>query len=192
MRRNLLIGLAFLMLLTGCASHMVARKGKAAELRQSSRVAILPFENLSGKEQVATKLTEYFYVLMADEKKFTLVESGSIFEILRMHRIRSSSLLTDSQIDSLASTLNVDYLITGAVLEFDEYDDNFLGKVPRVSFNTKVIDCQTHSTVWASVSHGSGDNAELLFGIGAIRSAEQLAEKMVMDVTGTISGLFTK
>jgi TolB-like protein len=192
MRRNLLLLTVLLLALTGCASHMVARKGKTAELRQSSRVAILPFENLSGKEQVATKVTEYFYVLMADEKKFSLIENGSIFEVMRQHRIRSSSLLTDSQIDSLASALQIDYLVTGAVLEYDEYDDNFLGKIPQVSFNTRVIDCRTHNTVWAAVSHGSGDKAEFLFGIGAVRSAEQLAEKMVQNVVATVTGLFSK
>lgn len=192
MRRNLLLLTVLLFALTGCASHMVARKGKAVELRPSSRVAILPFENLSGKEQVATKVTEYFYVLMADEKKFTLIESGNIFEVLRQYRIRSSSLLTDAQIDSLAAALQVDYLITGSVLEFDEYDDNYLGKIPQVSFNTKVIDCRTHNTVWAAVSHGSGDKAELLFGVGAVRSAEQLAESMVQNVVGTVTGLFAK
>lgn len=192
MRRNLLLLTILLFALSGCASHMVARKGKSAELRQSSRVAILPFENLSGKEQVGTKITDYFNVLMADEKKCTLVENGTVFEVMRRQRIRSATLLTDSQIDSLVAALQVDYLITGTVLEFDEYDDNFLGKIPRVSFNTRVVDCKTHNTVWAAVSHGSGDKAELLFGIGAVRSAEQLAESMVQNVVGTVTGLFAK
>lgn len=192
MNRTFLALLSLVVLLGGCASQMVARKGASADLQKGSRVAILPFENLSGKEQVSTKVTEYFYVLMADEKRFALVENGSLLEVMRKHRIRSSSLLTESQIDSLASILDIDYLITGSVLEFDEFEDNFLGKVPRVSFNTKVIDCKSRNTVWAAVSHGSGDKAEFLFGIGAVRSAEQLAEKMVENVVGTVTGLFTK
>lgn len=177
--------------MAGCASNMVARKGAAA-FRPSARVAILPFENLSGKEQVAAKVTDYFHVFMADESGFTLVENGNIYEVMRKHRIRSGSLLTNSQIDSLATSLQIDYILTGSVLEFDEYEDTFLGKVPRVSFNTRVIDCSTHNTVWAAVSHGSGDKAEFLFGIGAVRSADQLAERMVDNVVGTVSGLFRK
>jgi hypothetical protein len=109
---------------------------------------------------------------------------------MRKHRIRSGSLLTDTQIDSLAASLQIDYLVTGSVLEYEEYDDTYLGKVPQVSFNTRVIDCNSHNTVWAAVSHGSGDKAELLFGIGAVRSADQLAEKMVQNVVETVSGLF--
>lgn len=192
MIRNLLISVVLLVTVASCASHMSARKAQSVHLRANSRVAILPFENLSGKEQVATKITEYFYVLLAEEKNFSLVESGIIFDVLRRHRIRSSSLLTEAQIDSLAATLNVDYLITGSVLEFGVYEDNFLGKVPQVSFNTRVVECQSHNTVWAAVSHGSGDKAEFVFGIGAIRSAEQLAEKMVGNVVRTVLGLFGK
>lgn len=190
MCRSVLLTVLALFALSGCASHMVARKGASATFKQSARVAVLPFENLSGKEQVAAKVTEYFNTFMADEKNFTLVENGNIYEVMRKHRIRSGSLLTDTQIDSLAASLQIDYLVTGSVLEYEEYDDTYLGKVPQVSFNTRVIDCGSHNTVWAAVSHGSGDKAELLFGIGAVRSADQLAEKMVQNVVETVSGLF--
>lgn len=192
MRRIAILLIIGLFAIAGCASNMVARKGAAASFKPSARVAILPFENLSGKEQVAAKVTDYFHVFMADESGFTLVENGNIYEVMRKHRIRSGSLLTNSQVDSLASSLQIDYIVTGSVLEFDEYEDTFLGKIPRVSFNTRVIDCGTHNTVWAAVSHGSGDKAELLFGIGAVRSADQLAEKMVDNVVSSVSGLFRK
>jgi TolB-like protein len=190
MRRSVLLTLLLLFAISGCATHMVSRKGVSASFKPNSRVAVLPFENLSGQEQVAAKVTEYFNTLLADESKFTLVENGNIYEVMRKHRIRSGSLLTSLQIDSLAVSLQIDYLLTGSVLEYEEYDDDYLGKIPQVSFNTRMIDCSSHNTVWAAVSHGSGDKAELLFGIGAVRSADQLAERMVQNVVGTVAGLF--
>lgn len=188
--RHSLLLLAILMLAGGCSSNMVARKASSAQFRQNPRIAVLPFENLSEKEQVAAKVTDYFNALLAGERGFQVVEYGNIFEVLRKHRIRSASLMTDAQIDSLAQELQIDYFLTGSVLEFDEFDNQYLGKVPQVSFNARLVDCQSKNTVWAGVSHGSGDKGELVFGIGAVRSADELARKMVEKAVNEVSSLF--
>ena len=178
--------------MAGCTSNMVSKKRVESSFPASSRIAILPFENLSGKEKAGEKITEYFQAIMTIEDKFIMTEYGSTHNILRQFRIRSSTMLTDAQIDTLSSKLAIDFIFTGSILEFDEYDNNYLGKIPQVSFNCRLIDCKTKKSVWVAVFNNSGDNGELIFGIGAVRSADGLARRMVNIAVDQVSSLFKK
>lgn len=182
-------GLAAL-LLTGCAANLASKKRIDTKLPAGSRIAVLPFENLSGTDRAAEKVTEYFVMALTTADRLETLEYGSVYEAMRRYRIRSASLLNDMQIDSLAAFLRVDYLVSGSVLEFKEEDDVYLGTVPQVSFNTRVIDCRSHRTVWVGSANGRGDRGEVAFGIGTVRSAETLANGMVQDAAGEITDLF--
>ncbi len=186
-----LIG-ALVLVLVGCASNLATKRRLDTPLPVSSRVALLPFENLSGREKAAEKLTDYFLTSLARHNQFETVEFGQLYDVLRQHRIRSASLLTDEQIDSLAVSLGVDYILVGSPLEYNEYDNNFLGRVPQVSFNCRLIDCSDKKTIWVASSNGRGDKGELIFGIGVVRSADNLARKMVEEAVGDLSQLFAK
>ena len=100
--------------------------------------------------------------------------------------------LTGEQIDSLTKSLSLDYILTGSALEYEEFDNSFLGKVPQVSFNCKLIDCDSKKTVWVANSNGRGDKGEIAFGIGTVKSADNLARKMVEETVSELNGLFAK
>jgi len=187
-----LLAAAMLLSVGGCASNLATKKRLDTPLPVSSRVALLPFENLSGREKAAEKLTDYFLTSLARRKQFETVEFGRLYDVLRQQRIRSASLLTDEQIDSLSASLGVDYLLVGSALEYNEYDNNFLGRVPQVSFNCRLIDCSDKKTIWVASSNGRGDKGELIFGIGVVRSADNLARKMVEEAVSDLSQLFRK
>ncbi len=176
----------------GCSSSLSTRKRIKESLPAASRVAVLPFENLSGREKAAEKLTDYFVSTMAGYNRFEAVEFGQLYEHMRRFRIRSSSTLTDEQIDSLASGMGLDYIVTGATLEYEEFDNNFLGRVPQVSFNCKLIDCHSKKTIWVASSNGRGDKGEIAFGIGTVKSADKLARKMVEETVDELAGLFAR
>ena len=176
----------------GCASNMVARKSSNITIPDHPRIAVLPFENLSGKEKVGMKITEYFQTLMLMNKHYEIVELGNMYETLRKLRIRSSSLINENQIDSLAKRLKIDFIFTGSVMEYEEYKNQYLGKVPEVSFNCHLIDCRTKNTVWASALNSRGDKGEIIFGLGAVRSADELAKKMVVKTIKKLDKFFKK
>jgi TolB-like protein len=191
-KRLHLVCLSLLLLLTGCAANLVSHKSSKVTFIPHPRIAVFPFDNMSGQEQVNTKVTEYFQTMLTAQPNFEIVESGTVYATLRRHRIRSASLITDAQLDSVASELKINYFLSGAVLEYREYDNNYLGKVPQVSFNARMIDCSTKLTVWTGVSNGSGDKGEVVFGLGAIRSSDDLARHMVSESVTRIVGLFPK
>ena len=183
-----LVGLAALALMAGCASNMVARKRGDQPIPAQPRIAVLPFENLSGRENAGDVVTDYFQSGMAADARFITVELGETYDVMRRNRIRSSWLLTAEQISRLEEELRVDYILTGSILEYEEHENNYLGRVPQVSFNSRLIDCSTGKTVWTAVSNGRGDRAEVAFGIGTITSAEALAGKMVSGAIEDIAG----
>lgn len=191
--RSVIISILLLMTIQlGCTSNLSTKKRVKESLPAASRVAVLPFENLSGRDKAAEKLTDYFVSMMAGHNRIESVEFGQLYEIMRRYRIRSTSTLTDEQIDSLAVNLNLDYILAGAALEYEEFDNNYLGKVPQVSFNCKLIDCASKRTVWVASSNGRGDKGEIAFGIGTVKSADNLARKMVEETVDELAGLFAK
>jgi polysaccharide biosynthesis protein PelC len=176
----------------GCGPTTSSQKVVQPSVPSNPKIAVMPFENLSGKEKAGAKLTEYFMTLMIPNRSFRTIPFGESSEILRRFRVRTASLMTDQQIDSIAVTLGIDYLLTGTVLEYDEFDNTYLGKIPQVSFNTRLIECSTKKTVWVGVSNGSGDQGELLFGVGAVRSADELAKRMATDAINRCAAIFTR
>ncbi len=183
-----LIGLMTLALMAGCASNMVARKRGDQPIPAQPRIAVLPFENLSGRENAGDVVTDYFQSTMAADARFVTVELGETYDVLRRSRIRSSWLMTREQMNNLRDELNIDYILTGSILEYDEYENNYLGRIPQVSFNTRLVDCNTGKTIWTAVSNGRGDRGEVAFGIGTITSAEVLARNMVSSAVSNIAG----
>lgn len=187
---SLVLAAVFLLATGGCATQMAARKRIEEKFSTASRIAVIPFENLSGKEKAAEKITDYFQTIMKGNERFETVEYGETYDLLRQFRVRSSTQITEAQIDTLASRLNLDFILTGSVLEFEEYDNSYLGRIPQVSFNCRLIDCRSKKTVWVATNNGRGDRGEVAFGIGAIKSSEALARQMVEDAVRDLTALF--
>jgi TolB-like protein len=183
---------ALLLGLAGCAADMAARSKLERKLPAGSRVAVLPFENLSGFDKAAEKVTDLFQTDLLASDRVDAVEYGMLYEGLRRYRIRSATRITGQQIDSLAVHVNADYLLVGSVLEYKERDDRFLGVVPTVSFTCRLISCSTGESVWVATNNGRGNKGEIIFGIGAIRSADKLASEMVTQTTHELLDLFQK
>lgn len=183
----IMFGLAWM---AGCATNLSSQRRLESKLPGQSRVAVLPFENLSDTERAGEKVTEYFVTELLSQRGLEVVEYGTMYDALRRSRIRSSSLVTEKQLQNLATELDARVFVTGAVLEYEEYDNQYLGKVPQVSFNVRVIDGTTGETIWVGSSNGRGDKGEVVFGIGAVKSADRLALEMVQNAVGKIVTLF--
>jgi TolB-like protein len=189
MNRCLWVSIGIFFLLSGCGPRVYVSDQVNATIRSGARIVVMPFENLSGRENASEKITEYFVSSIRRISKLETIELGQTYEQMRRHRIRSSTFLTSDQIDSLAASLKADYITTGTVLEYVETDNQYLGKIPQVSVNLRIISCETGKTVWTGVSNARGDQSELVFGIGAVRSREELARLVIDKAVDEIAGL---
>jgi TolB-like protein len=190
--RGLRIWLLVALVAAGCNSHYLTRSAQSANFVSHPRIGVVPFDNFAGKDMVAAKVTDYFQTMMAGRPQYTVIENGTAYNALRRNRIRSALLLDSAQIEVLAQELKVDYILTGSVLDYTELDNTYLGKIPQVSFNARLIDCKTKQTVWTGVSNDTGDRKELLFGVGVTRSADELARQMVQRLVENLDTHFKK
>ena len=192
MKYPVLVSLMVCSWMVGCGPHVATSLNVEESLPRGARVAVLPFENLSGRENASEKITEYFVLSLQALGDLSVIEFGQTYEQMRRYRVRSSTFLTAGQIDSLSASLGTSYLVTGSVLEFSETDNQFLGKIPEVSLNVRVLNCTTKQTIWSGVVNARGDQGEVLFGIGAVRSKDELARHVVEQAVNKISDLIGK
>jgi TolB-like protein len=178
--------------MAGCASKMVSQKRVEQKLPAGSRVGVLPFENLTDSENAAEIVTSYFNQDLLAESRWRTVDYGEVYEGMRKLRIRSISTITREQLKSLGEEVGIDYVLAGSVTEYEEHDNHYLGRLPLVSFVTRLVNCSSGETVWVATQNGRGDEGEILFGIGAVRSAENLSRRMVQNAVNEISGLFER
>jgi TolB-like protein len=178
--------------IAGCSPKLTSARLTEQQLPAGAKIAVLPFENLSGKEGASEKITEYFVMALQGKKNIEICEFGEVYNHMRQYRVRSTSLLTSNQIDSLSFALGINYVVAGSVLDFRETDNQYLGKVPQVSLNVRLIDCGSHKTVWTGVVNARGDQSEWIFGIGAVRSLEELAHSVVNRAADNIGSMFRK
>jgi TolB-like protein len=189
MRRLMWVALLLGVMGSGCGPRFRAGSIDDEVLRRGSRIAVMPLENLSGRENASEKLTEYLVMALARVDGIEMNELGKTYEYMRRYRVRSSTFLTSDQIDSLARNLDVAYIVTGTVLEYTETDNTYLGTVPQVSLNLRLIKCASRRTVWAGSANARGDQSELLFGVGAVRSREELARGVIEGAVKELAGL---
>jgi TolB-like protein len=189
MRRLTLLSLCLLLCGYGCGPRVATSARGEQRISPGSLVAVLPFENLSGRENASEKITEYFILSLRRIEGLKVAEFGQTYELLRRHRVRSATFLTDAQVDSLAAGLGASYIIAGSVLEFTETNNQYLGEIPEVSLNVRMISCASRKTVWSGVVNSRGDQSEVLFGIGAVRSKEELALRAVDETVDKIGEL---
>ena len=190
MRQRLAVIFILFWAIAGCSPKLTNAHLTDQQLPAGAKIAVLPFENLSGKEGASEKITEYFVMALQTKGNLDICEYGQIYERLRQFRVRSATLLTNTQIDSLSAALGINYIVAGSVLDFRETVNQYLGKVPQVSLNVRLIDCASHKTVWVGVANARGDQSEWVFGIGAIRSLEELAHAVVDQAANNIVSIF--
>ena len=192
MLRILVVVAGALGLLSGCSGGLKTARLVNEPLARGARVAVLPFENLSGQEGASAKLAEYFVLSLQGRKTLDILQDGQVYEQLRRFRIRSATLMTNAQIDSLCAAMSVAYVVVGSVLEYKETDNPYLGKIPQVSMNVRLIECAGYKTVWTGVVNARGDQSEWVFGLGAVRSLDELARSAADRAASDLSAMFAR
>lgn len=144
-------------------------------------VAILPFVNHSQNRFAGELIGLHFLRHLSAEQKFRVLDPGLLEEQLLSHRIitpEGASLDTAYILFSFLE--NVDLLLTGKVLEYEESSSGADG-APRVHFTVQALSRQNEEMVWSSISSNYGNEDVLLFDLGMIKTAHELASRMVRE-----------
>lgn len=145
------------------------------------KIAILPFDNLSGQEGAGEKMTEIFTIELMQMKKFSVAEPGQVKKAMMEKRIRTTRDIDLEAAKWLGESLNSDLLLVGSVLDF-ETQESQNKQVPVVTVVSRLVQANTGVTVWAAYQSRKGDDKESFFGWGRITSLSQLGSTVASQM----------
>jgi hypothetical protein len=169
------------MLAAGCAAHapMPAPAGPRA------MVAMLPLENLSGRSEVADRLTQIVWVALGNSPVLEPVEPGEVDAAMADARLRSSLAVTGEQVGKIAQRTGARWIVAGTILECGTVHTPD-GDVPSLSLSLRLLDGKNGRVRWTQMRARSGEDRESVFGWGRVTNLDRLAQDMAQELVSAI------
>ena len=153
--------------------------------KSAGRIAVIPFANRSQRKSAGEILAVHFARELARKGDMTVVEPGVVRQKLLAYRVIMDEGLSLANADLIFQVLDVDLILTGDVMEYEDYEGS--AGVAQVDFSARLFDRADKKIVWASHSHNKGDDQVYFFDRGKCRTAHGLAEQMVRGAVALIA-----
>jgi len=160
---------------------------KPPDGKETFSVAVLPFRNESTRRNAGEILTLLFQDELSKRQDIEVVEQGKVIQTLLRSRTIMEGGLSLPQADILKVVLDVDLVLTGIVMEYQDYIGGWGS--PTVEFSTRVFDMKTRQIVWSSSSYNQGDDGVFFFNLGKVNTAQGMASGMVRSVVEGMDAL---
>jgi len=153
-------------------------------------VAVLPFRNESTRRNAGEILALHFTRELSNSGYLEVVEPGEVRQVLLRSRTIMEGGLSLPQADILHAALDVDLVLTGVVMEYQD----FIGGNgnPKVEFSMRVFDMKTRQIAWSSLSYNEGDDGVFFFNLGKVNTAHEMASGMVRSVVDRMEAVMDK
>lgn len=149
------------------------------------RVAILPFQNLSGDEFADERMQSIFMMEILQEGGLEVAGTGEVLAAMRELRFTPGVDLSPTQIVAIGQRLGVDAVFFGAVEEYGMNRSN-RDRGIEVTALFGLAETETGTTIWQSQVHVNGLSTwKRLFG-GSSASLHQVSLKSVREALGTL------
>jgi hypothetical protein len=119
-----------------------------------------------------------------DQQLFRPVEPGMVREQMLNMRIIMDKGVTLPQVDLIANHLEVDFIATGKVYDYEDAVSS--QGHPQVDFSMLVIDRRTKEVVWSSQSYHRGDEGVWLYDWQRLFTANRVAAGMTQGIISDI------
>lgn len=170
-----------LALAVGCAGTTPRPSAARFDPPEGARIAVLPFEDLSGREGVGSEFTRTFSAELVRTGVFTVIDQGMVDDAVERLRIRTTRAMTDAETRLLADSLRATYLLFGNVLESGTVRTSD-GDVPTVAATLRIVETDSARVVWASHHTRTGDDRETVFGWGRTTSRLKLLDELAVEM----------
>ena len=145
------------------------------------RAALVPFENLAGREDQGALFSKVFFAQLVASRAFEMVEPGRVEEALDSLGIRPGGSLTPAQIQALGAAVHAPWVLLGSVLESGRIQSGGVD-LPAVGATLRLVEADSGRVAWAGVHFRSGEDHETLFGWGRVTSPERLVSLLAEDL----------
>ncbi|MGA1791051.1 MAG: hypothetical protein ACMUIM_06170 [bacterium] len=147
----------------------------AEEVNQRARVAILPFENISGQYVSIDDAMKPIYKKL--DKIFTLSSYAAVDEVILQLRLRHTGFLSSQDALDISRSLGVDAIILGMICVYQEFPE------PRIGLIMKMIGTGEGAPIlWMNSNIISGNQTQTWFGRNRITKVNSLFDQVVKDM----------
>jgi hypothetical protein len=155
------------------------QKEKARRLEYGARVAIFPFENMSGLFLDIDDVMKPFYQNF--KKIFSLSYTDKVDEVIWQLRLRHTGFLSSREAFEIGQRLGVNAVVLGMICLYRETPE------PGVGLIIKVIGTGEDTPIlWSKGIIKSGDQTKSFFGINRINKTGSLFEMVSNELVEEI------
>ena len=172
------------LLLAACGtSQQTKYLHKNADLGAITKVAVLPFENLTQERSAGDKVQKIFYLELLALDVFEVAEPGEVTKVLRAQG--TVDALGPNELKKIGKDLGVDGLFVGTVVDFTDARTGST-PTPEVTVQLRLVETHSGATVWSTGQTRSGAGVSTrLFGIGG-ESLTEAARRIVRSELATL------
>jgi TolB-like protein len=147
------------------------------EVDKKYSVAVVPFFNVSERKYAGEVLVLHFVKELKQFENLDVIEPGLVRQELLNVRIIMEDSISVAQAEVLFGTLNVDLILAGKVMDYQDYRGTW-GKA-KVDFSSQLFEQKSGMVVWSSRSYNDGEEAVYFFDWGKVNTAHVLTNRMV-------------
>ncbi len=170
----------------GCASKDVPGVYQALGHLKTRKVAVLPFDNISGRRAAGKIAANVFVTELFRSGRFQVEEPGNIIQFMIHERIRTIGEMELEKIRLLGRRFGIDAIIVGVVEEFDDGIKGGLDPLPSISISARMLDTKSGRIIWSAQNAGKGNDYVVVFDSGEVRSIITLTRKVIGEMIRTI------
>ena len=160
----------------------IAFRSPTFDSRAPHTLAVLPFFNQSLRKYGGEIMQLHLVREMTKLENIAVIEPGVVRKELLALRIIMEDGISLAQADVVWDALNADLLLTGKVMDYQDYQG--ADGAPVVDFSLQIIERKGRAVGWASKSYNKGTDGVWFFDLGRERTANAMASKMARIVRG--------
>lgn len=142
----------------------------------ATRVALLPFENVSGHPKSPAIIMPLIGLALR-ERGYEVVGQDALEPFLFRQRVRATSKLSREELAALGREFDVPLALVGSVDLFADSPGN-----PQWGMSGRLLETGSGAILWADAAGFTGDDFTGFLGLGTITSPDNLAARTVQEL----------
>lgn len=172
--------------LPGCAPSATAFRAPGRAVAPGTAVAFVPLTNLTEYENAGRLFTDKLIVETGRLRLFTVQDPGLVMGALRKLRILTPDRISSEQMKSLSEAVGTPYLLTGTVTQCVP-GGAYAGQYPGAALSLRLVDGTSGVVLWAATLARAGNDSETIFGLGRVRTLEELSGHMARELVRSMA-----
>jgi curli biogenesis system outer membrane secretion channel CsgG len=163
------------------------------DLGYIKRIAVLPFENLTGEKYGGEKISQAFIAELLIAGDFDVVEPGEVAKIMLTNGNGMVQVgpeggmhLDAGKLQKITGQLNCQAVVIGAVTSYEMVRVGS-EQYPQISLNVRLVDGKTGTIIWMSTFTKRGGPGVPFIGFGEKYTLSELTQDICKDIVNTLS-----